>query len=99
MTSPTVSDSGAEPVSQVAARVLRFSLILTLVLAAVGLLPGPSGVVAGTAAVAVVTATPLLRVAWLAARWWRAGDHRYALIALALLSVVASGAIAALVAA
>jgi hypothetical protein len=99
MTAPDVEEFGAEPVAQGAARALHVAAVVTLVLAALGLLPGMVGLVAGTAALAVVIAAPLLRVAWLAVRWWRSGDRHYALIAVALLAVVGAGVAAATIAA
>jgi hypothetical protein len=48
-------------------------------------------------AVAVVVAVPLLRVTWLAARWWGRGDRRYAMVALSLLGVIGCGSVLALV--
>ena len=48
-------------------------------------------------AVAVVVAVPLLRVAWLAVRWYGRGDRRYAAVAASLLVVVGTGSVIALV--
>jgi multisubunit Na+/H+ antiporter MnhB subunit len=61
------------------------------------LLPDPGGAAASAVAVAVVVGAPLLRVAWLAVRWHRRGDRRYAGVAAALLLVVAAGSVIALV--
>jgi hypothetical protein len=47
------------------------------------------------AAVAVLLVVPLIRVAWLAIRWFRRGDLRFALVALGVLAVVATGALLA----
>lgn len=75
------------------ARFLQVAAAVVLVLGVAGaLLPGAAGERAGTAALAVVVATPLVRVAWLAARWCRRGDVRFALAAAALLVVVGAGA-------
>ena len=46
--------------------------------------------------VAVVVAVPLLRVLAVGAHWWRIGDRRFAAVAIALLAVVGSGAIIAM---
>ena len=59
------------------------------------LLPAPVGPAASAVAVTVVVAAPLLRVAWLAARWYVRGDRRYALVAAALLVVVGAGSVLA----
>jgi len=61
------------------------------------LLPDPVGEAASATAVSVVVGAPLVRVAWLAARWYRRGDRRYAAVAGALLLIVGSGAVLALV--
>jgi hypothetical protein len=60
------------------------------------LLPDPVGEAASAMAVAVVIAAPLIRVAWLAVRWYRRGDVRYAAVAVSLLLVVAAGSLIAL---
>jgi membrane protease YdiL (CAAX protease family) len=76
-------------------RLRRFLVALValagvMALAAV-LLPGAAGEVAGAIALGLVIAAPLARVAWLGVRWWRKGDRRFALTALAVLLVVAVG--------
>ena len=79
-------------------QVLRLLTGLAFVAAVAGVaLPGPAGEVASGAAVAVVVGAPLLRVAWLAVRWYRRGDRRYASVAAALLLVVGTGSVLALV--
>jgi hypothetical protein len=40
-----------------------------------------------TAALVVLIGAPLVRVGWLVARWFRLGDVRYGLVALAVLAV------------
>lgn len=76
---------------------LRAAAAAALVLGALAAaVPGDAGTAIGTAAVGVVIAAPLLRVAWLAKRFVREGDDRFALLALALLAVVATGAVLAL---
>jgi cytochrome c oxidase subunit IV len=73
---------------------LRWATIVTLVLALAGVVtPGSVGRGLDTAAVVTVVAVPLLRVAALAVRWLREGDRRFALVALALLGIVAVGAL------
>jgi len=83
------------------ARMISALSVLTRVafLAAVAgvLLPGTGGTAASAVAVTVVIAAPLLRVAWLAIRWYRRGDRRYAVVAVSLLAVVASGSVIAVV--
>lgn len=59
-------------------------------------LPGDVATVAGVGAVAAVIAVPLVRVAWLARQWVLEGDDRFAGLALALLGIVATGAVLAL---
>ena len=54
--------------------------------------PGAAGRSAGAAAVGLVVAAPLLRVGWLAYRWWRRDDRAFASVAAALLVVVGAGA-------
>ena len=60
-------------------------------------LPDPLGPAASATAVTVVVAVPLLRVAWLAIRWYRRGDRRYAAVAAGLLLIVGAGSVLALV--
>ena len=79
-------------------QVLRLFTKLAFVAAVAGLVvPGPVGKAAATVAVGVVVGAPLIRVAWLAARWYRRGDRRYAAVAMALLVVVGTGSVLALV--
>ena len=59
-------------------------------------LPGASGRRASATAVGLVIAAPLLRVSWLAYRWWRWGDRRFASVAASLLLVVGTGTVVAL---
>jgi hypothetical protein len=78
--------------------VLRLFSRVALGAALVGLLlPGPVGRAASATAVTVVVAAPLVRVAWLAVRWYRRGDLRYAAIAAALLLIVGAGSVLAFV--
>lgn len=66
-------------------------LVLALgVLSAV--VPGTAGTALAVAAVAMVVAVPLLRVAWLVFRWWQEDDSRFVLAGAGLLAVVAAGA-------
>ncbi|HYH51159.1 MAG TPA: hypothetical protein VEG38_16560 [Acidimicrobiia bacterium] len=53
--------------------------------------PGAAGRTAGAMAVGLVIAAPLLRVGWLAFRWWRWGDRAFAGVAALLLLVVGTG--------
>ena len=53
---------------------------------------GATGRNAGAIAVGLVVAAPLLRVAWLAYRWWCRGDRAFASVAGSLLVVVGTGA-------
>jgi hypothetical protein len=77
---------------------LGFFTWVALGAAVTGLLaPDPIGTAASAVAVCVVAGTPLVRVAWLAVRWHRRGDRRYAAVAAALLLIVGTGAALALV--
>ena len=77
---------------------LRFLIRAAFVTALAGVvLPRPLGTVASALAVGIVVAAPLLRVAWLAIRWYLRGDRRYAAVAASLLVVVGSGSVIALV--
>lgn len=67
-------------------RVVLVAGLLTLVL------PGVAAMAVATAVVAVVIATPLLRVAWLVWRWHQEHDQRFVTIGLVLLAVIGSGA-------
>ena len=60
-------------------------------------IPGQAGTSAAALAVGLVIAAPLLRVSWLAYRWWRWGDRAFASVAASLLLIVGTGAAIALV--
>lgn len=67
----------------------RIAVGVALALALAGTaVPGTTGDRFDTAAVAVVMIAPLLRVGWLAQRWFRRGDTRFGLVALGVLAVV-----------
>lgn len=66
-------------------RVALFAALLAIVA------PGQAGRDAGAVAVGLVIAAPLLRVGWLAYRWWRWGDRTFSLVATSLLAVVGTG--------
>lgn len=71
---------------------LRITIRVTLAAALVATVaPGETGRVAAAGAVGLVVAAPLLRVAWLAYRWWRWGDRAFASVAIALLLIVTAG--------
>jgi hypothetical protein len=75
------------------ARFLRVSVAGAFVIAVGALvLPGRVGTVFGVAMVVVLVAVPLIRLAWLARRWLRKGDRRFALVAVLLAGIVAAGA-------
>lgn len=77
---------------------LRITIRVTLAAAVIGtVIPGEVGRAASAFAVGLIIAAPLLRVSWLAYRWWRWGDRVFASVAAALLLVVGTGtALAAL---
>lgn len=71
------------------------SLLVVAVACALGVaVPGATWLAA--VGIGVVTAIPLVRVAWLAVRWARIGDLRYVVVAVALLVLVAVGPVVAL---
>jgi hypothetical protein len=77
---------------------LQFFTWVALAAAVAGLLlPDPIGNAASAVAVGVVVGAPLVRVAWLAVRWYHRGDRRYAAVAAALLVIIGTGAVLALV--
>jgi hypothetical protein len=74
----------------------RVAVVVALLAAAVGaVLRGSAGHIAGGIAVGVIVAVPLLRVLALAVHWLRAGDVRFAMVAIGLLTVVATSAVIA----
>jgi O-antigen ligase len=78
-------------------RALQITTRVTLVAALAGtFIPGKTGRAASAVAVGLVIATPLLRVGWLAYRWWRWGDRLFASVAASLLLVVGTGTAVAL---
>jgi hypothetical protein len=66
----------------------RVALVAALLATAV---PGELGRKFSAAAVGLVVAAPLLRVSWLAYRWWRWGDRAFSTVATSLLLVVGTG--------
>ena len=76
---------------------VRVLVILLGMLAALSLLtvvlPPPAEQPLAVATVALLLAIPVARVGWLGVRWWRLGDRRFALVAVALLAVIAAAAI------
>lgn len=74
---------------------LRIATVTAIVAATASMVaPEPLDHTLATIALVLVTATPLVRVAWLIGRWVQEGDRRFALLGLALLGVVAFGAVA-----
>jgi len=74
-------------------RLVKVATVVALVAAAVGTFTsGRWSSAFGGLAVAVIVATPLLRVAMLGVQWARIGDRRFAAAALGLLLVTAAGA-------
>jgi hypothetical protein len=75
---------------------LVFSLLLAALLSIASLLlSGEASEALGAGLVAVLVATPLLRVLWFVQRWLRRGDVRFALVGVGVLGVVAIGALLA----
>jgi hypothetical protein len=83
---------------QALSKILMVALIATFACALGGaFIPGPVGMVSGTACIVILIAAPVLRVAWLVVDWTRIGDRKFALCGGALLCVLAtSGTIALL---
>ena len=78
-------------------KALQITSRVTLVAALAGtFIPGRTGRSASAVAVSLVIAAPLLRVSWLAYRWWRWGDRVFASVAASLLLVVGTGTAIAL---
>ena len=76
---------------------LRVTIRVTLAAAVIGtVVPRAAGRSASAAAVGLVIAAPLVRVAWLVYRWWRWGDRAFASVAAGLLLVVGTGTVVAL---
>ncbi len=76
--------------------VLRVGILLVLGAALVGALaPDPWDTRAARATAFMLVIFPVGRVAWLGVRWLRKGDIRYATVALLLLLVIGTGAVAA----
>ncbi len=77
-------------------RALDVAVLLVGAVAALALVVPPAlGEQLAWSVVAVVAAVPVGRVAWLAVRWARLGDLRYATIAAWLIVVVTGGALLA----
>jgi len=90
---PDPSQSAAE---DRAGRVIQASVVVAAVLAASGAALGDAARLLEWGAVAVITAIPLARVGWLAFRWARQRDWRFAALAALLLVLVAIGPVTAL---
>jgi hypothetical protein len=72
---------------------LRIAVVTAFALGLLGAtLPGDAGIAVATVAVAAVIAVPVVRITWLALRWARKGDARFAALAGVLLLVIAAGA-------
>jgi uncharacterized membrane protein YhaH (DUF805 family) len=79
---------------QVLGRVLVVLVTVVGVLAVATLVtPGELSDQLAVITVAALIAAPVIRVAWLAVRWLRLGDRRFALVSLALLVVVGVAAL------
>lgn len=73
---------------------LGLAVVLVAILAVGGLiLPEDQARPVGVAMVVVLIVVPVVRVGWLAIRWFRRGDLRFALCGVALLTLMA-GALA-----
>lgn len=75
-----------------AGRVISVALVIAAVCALAGVTAsGTLAVVFSGIAVGIVTAIPILRVAWLVKRWLGQRDVRFAWVALVLLALIAIG--------
>jgi len=82
---------------RVLASILRVGVVVAFALALAGtFVPGPVGIAAAVACIAVLVTAPVLRVGWLTVDWIRDGDRWFALLGGALLLVLATGAVVAL---
>jgi hypothetical protein len=71
---------------------LSAELIAVVVLALTALLARERvSSASGVGMIGLLILVPLVRVGWLAARWWTRGDRRFALVAAAVLVVVSTG--------
>lgn len=71
---------------------MRAILVLVGLLAlSSALLPEPYSEVLGQMSVAALIAAPLLRVLWMALRWFRRGDYRFGAVALGVFSLAMLG--------
>jgi uncharacterized membrane protein len=76
---------------------LRATTWIALALGGIGsIVPGTVGTVAAGTAIAVVTATPLLRVVWVIIRLVQERDLRFVYIGIALLTAVILGVAASM---
>lgn len=76
------------------AAALRLATRSAYALAIVGVLGlGTVSTAAATAALSIIVAAPLIRVAWLIVRWLQEGDRRFAALGGLLLVLVVLGAI------
>ncbi len=74
------------------AQAIRVFLVVVGVLAlGSAVLPGRISEVLGQLSVAALIAAPLLRVLWMAIRWFRRGDYRYGAIAVGVLCLALVG--------
>jgi hypothetical protein len=76
-------------------RFLRAGGVACFVLAVASLAPGDLGRAARGAVLALLIGLPVIRALWLAVRWARKGDARYALVAVTAAAIVAIGAVVA----
>jgi hypothetical protein len=77
--------------------VLKIAIQLVLLLALASLLlPGTAGAWCADAAIGLLIAVPLVRVAWLIYRWRMEADRRFITIGTGLILVISCGALIAL---
>lgn len=67
--------------------VTALAVVVGVLATAATLTTGETAEVLSAATVAALVGAPLVRVAWLAARWFRLGDYRFAVTAAGLLAL------------
>lgn len=96
---PSVPGEGAIQVGASAkgtARVLRAVTNAVVILAPLGLVASREvGLAIARVVVGVLVLIPVVRLLWLASRWFRLRDVRYAFAAVGLVSVILGGALLA----
>ncbi|CAM8622041.1 hypothetical protein MCETE7_00129 [Acidimicrobiia bacterium] len=76
------------------ASLMQIALVAAFAMALGGaFIPGQTGTIFGGICIGILIGAPIVRVAWLTIDWARIGDRRFALLGMALLMVLATGAV------